>query len=104
MNRRLLLLVAVPVLLLSLPAAAQDEEEGVPLDMEFKNMIIKGQGKPCLKLTAQGDIKKLRVQVARAGMTKKFKLGRLAGGAAKRFCWREKVGVYTYTLKMSCKY
>ena len=101
--RKLPSIAATLALLMSLPAAAQ-EGEGVPLQMDFTTALIVGKGKPCLRLTAQDSIKKLKVLISRDGKTKKFSAARMASGASRSFCWKEKAGIYTYTLQMSCLY
>ncbi len=81
---------------------AHAQEEGVPLNMDFNGRLVAGKDRPCLRLTAQGAIRKLKVVISRDGMRKKFGARRMAGGSSKRFCWKEKPGIYQYNLEMSC--
>ena len=101
--RMLPIFATTAVLLLTVPASAQ-EGEGVPLEMDFKTSLVVGKEKPCLKLTAQDSVKDLKVVILREGKVKKFSAKRMASGASRTFCWKEKAGIYQYTLEMKCKY
>jgi len=72
--------------------------------MTYKGTLVAGRDKPCLKLTATAEIRKLKVTVARTGKHKVFRIRRLGDGDHKTVCWREKPGQYHYQVSLEGVY
>lgn len=100
-------LCVVALLLVPSLALAQDAEDEdvnqLPMDFDYKSALVAGRDKPCVQITAQADLKRIKVVVARQGKRKAFSVRWLAEGNAKTLCWRERPGRYQYRVTISAR-
>ena len=98
MNRLLL----VGLLLIPLTARAQDVD--LPLELTARSAVVAGKGRPCLQIKATRPVRKVRVVVSRQGKRRAFGVSRMRSGQKRKFCWREKPGMYGYAVGMTALY
>ena len=98
MNRYLF----VGLLLFPVTAGAQDVD--LPLELSAKSAVVAGKGRPCLQIKATAAVRKVRVVIARQGKRRAYGVSRMRSGQKRKFCWREKPGMYEYAVGMSALY
>ena len=99
MHRHFLFIVS---LLIPSLAAAQDID--LPLELSSKSAVAVGKGQPCVLLKATATVRKVRVVISRQGKRRAFGLTRMRAGQKRKYCWREKPGMYEYAVGMSAVY
>ena len=90
----MVLLVALWVL----PSEALAQDVDLPLELTARSAVVAGKGRPCIKLKATGPVRKVKLIVARQGKRRTFKVARMRSGQKRKFCWREKAGMYEYAV------
>jgi hypothetical protein len=86
-------LAILPVLL---AGSAGGEGVDLPLQVDYRSALVAGKDSPCIKLTAERDVRAVSVVVARRGKVHRQRVGFLGAGQSRQVCWGERPGIYAY--------
>ncbi len=92
------------VISLLIPHVARAQDVDLPLELSSKSAVAVGKGRPCVLLKATAAVKKVRLVISRQGKRRAFGVSRMRAGQKRKYCWREKPGMYEYAVGMSASY